>query len=305
MAPSLFNRYSLYGDDIRALAPEFLHIEPISARSSRFAWTIAPHTHPGIFQAILLERGSGCLTADEGTSELRPGALATIPSGSIHAFTFAPDAEGWVLSIANDLLVDLAASDRFQLGKLAVMRTASALQDLNINDARRLSWLFGEIAVDFAEAGAGNLSPARLAALNCLLALCAEVQETGPAVAAVAVGTDARREQLVQRFRALVDVHFRDNWPVSRYADALGASVPTLARACQATLRKSPGELVLDRIQLEAMRALTFTSSSISGIAADLRFADPAYFARFFKRRAGISASQFRKERAWLDVSRP
>ena len=46
--------------------------------------------------------------------------------------------------------------------------------------------------------------------------------------------------------------------------------------------------------QAEARRDLVYTSMSISRISFRLGFADPAYFSRFFARRAGVSPSDYR-----------
>ncbi|HSG56759.1 MAG TPA: helix-turn-helix domain-containing protein, partial [Paracoccaceae bacterium] len=94
---------------------------------------------------------------------------------------------------------------------------------------------------------------------------------------------------------------FRDGLAVGAYARELGASVPTLARACRTILQAPPGEVVRARVLLEALRHLTFTSDSLSAISDRLGFSDPAYFARFFKRRTGRTASQFRREGGWFD----
>lgn len=300
-----FSRYSLYGDDNGAISAEFLHVEPISARSSRYEWTISAHSHPGIFQIILLQRGGGTLTADDRTFDLVPTTLMAIPSGSIHSFAFAADAEGWVLSLASALVSQLGADNRAGVRDICAIRGTSVATRLEARPARRLSWLLSELAEDFAQQGAGRLTEARLASLALVFALSGEVLGGEETARVPPAGTDARHEQLVQRFRALVEVHFRDGWTVPSYAAALGTSPPTLTRACHVVLRRSPRNLVLDRIQLEAMRALTYTATGISRIAEDLGFVDPAYFARFFKARTGMTASRFRSERAWLADAAP
>lgn len=295
-----FSRYSLYGEDNGTIAPEFLHIEPISTRSRKYEWTIAAHTHPGIFQILLLEQGSGVLTADNRVIALAPQALVAIPSGAIHAFAFAQDAEGWVLSIASALAAELGLHHGKAAPALANRSHAVSRNALPDRLARRIAWLLGEMAADYGESGAGRLPDSSLASLTLLLTLCGEALADVDSPRLKPTGTAARREQLVQRFRALVESHFREGWAVARYAAVLGTSPPSLSRACQAALGRSPAELVLDRIQLEAMRALTYSAASVQAIAHDLGFEDPAYFARFFKRRTGMTASQFRHDRAWL-----
>ncbi len=101
-------------------------------------------------------------------------------------------------------------------------------------------------------------------------------------------------------FRDMVDATYRQGMSIGDYADRLATTTPTLNRACRARLNKAPGEILRERLLLEAMRYLTFTSTSISQIADELGFSDPAYFARFFKHRTGIPASRFRSERGWF-----
>jgi AraC family transcriptional regulator, transcriptional activator of pobA len=107
-------------------------------------------------------------------------------------------------------------------------------------------------------------------------------------------------EALVRRFREAVDRHYREGWSIARYAVELGTSPPTLTRSCRAVLLQSPGEVVLNRLLLEAMRALTFTTTSIGRIAEDLGFSDPAYFSKFFRARTGLNARAFRRNRTWF-----
>ena len=303
MAAPGFNRFALYGEASGAVAAEFLHIEPISTRSSRHEWTIAAHTHPGIFQLLLLECGTGTLTADNAVTALVPAALVALPSGSIHAFAFAEDAEGWVLSLATPLVGELGLVNRPKGRGVAARGTAAVAAGIAPHPGQRLAWLLAEIAADFSAHGARHLSDTTLAMLTLLLALSEDVLEQQRDSPTPPVGTEARRERLVQRFRAEVEAHFHAGWPITRYADLLGTSAPTLTRACQLVIGRAPGDIVADRVQLEAMRLLTYSAQSISQISSDLGFSDPAYFARFFKSRTGLTASRFRADRAWLEQS--
>ena len=288
--------HALYGEGPGPIAPEFIHIEPISERSSRFEWTIAPHSHPGIFQVLLLQSGGGLLASEGVEARLVPPALVLLPSGCVHAFRFDAGAEGWVLSLANDLLGD---------PRLAPVAAASALAGprwtgCDAASAARLGWLLADLAGALAGDRSGPV-PDRLAAeIALVLATAREALEAGGGGEEAPLG----RAALVRRFRQLVEVHFRQGWSVADYARALGASPPTLTRAVRAALGKPPGEAVLDRVLLEAMRCLTYTGASVAQVADELGFADPAYFARFFKARTGMTASAFRRERAWLRQGR-
>lgn len=278
--------FALYGELERAIAPEFVHIEPISDRSSLYEWTISPHSHPGIFQLLLVTDGEGKLADGEGEVPLPPGMAALVPGGVVHAFRFAPNTQGWVLSVADALLDDprLAA-----FGVSALVRGGKALRlPLGALSANLMEQLY---------ARRGLPDAATLAALALVLALA---EEAAAAQAAAASGPVDRRLLLVRRFTALVEARYRQHWSVARYATELGATAQTLTRACRHVTGKSPGDIALDRLLREAMRALTFTAAGVAQVAEDLGFADPAYFSRFFKSRAGVEPSRFRRERGWF-----
>ena len=103
-----------------------------------------------------------------------------------------------------------------------------------------------------------------------------------------------RRRALFLRFRRLVEAEYRSHWPVARYAAEMAMSPARLNRLCKAVAGKPAGELVLDRLALEARRHLTYSAAGAAQIAYDLGFEDPAYFSRFFKRRCGLSPMRFR-----------
>lgn len=290
------SRYALYGEGVGAIAPEFLHIEPISERSSLYEWTISPHAHPGIFQLLLLESGSGVLATDGSRAELVPASLVALPSGCVHAFRFAPDAEGWVLSIASDLLADPRIAALCAPARVPGGKPRWALLEPKSAPAARLSWLLADLDTALGDDRAGTLADAHAAQLALILALAEQALAAGEQDASA----PGRRDALVTRFREQVERHYREGWSVAAYARALGATAPTLTRACREVAGRAPGDMVLDRVLLEAMRNLTYSTASVSQIADNLGFSDPAYFARFFKARTGMTASQFRAGRAWF-----
>ncbi|WP_031298075.1 helix-turn-helix domain-containing protein [Sphingobium lactosutens] len=99
---------------------------------------------------------------------------------------------------------------------------------------------------------------------------------------------------MLGRFRELVDTHYRQQWSLGRYAEALGVTVATLGRACREQFGESPSAIVNARIVREAQRQLAYTSLDIQQIARDLGFADAAYFSRFFRKQSGLKPSEFR-----------
>ncbi|WP_336980720.1 helix-turn-helix domain-containing protein [Altererythrobacter fulvus] len=288
-------RYGLYGEHEGPPAPEFLHIELISARASLYEWEISAHSHSTLHQIILLDEGTGMLHADEEEVPLAPHSLIAIPSQCIHSLHFAPGSEGWVLSFAVEMLHDPRLGQSAQASALARPAATIARLLADGSDLTRLRWIMGAIATDLATAISGGLSNVLVAEFGLLLAASdALLGRQGDARPAL-----TRQEALARDFRRLVDKGFDRDWPVSRYARELGSSEPTLTRACRTVFGKAPGEVIQARLLLEAMRYLTYSNGSISQIAGRLGFSDPAYFARFFKSKAGVTASEFRRQRRW------
>jgi len=290
-------RFTLYGEDGRTIGPEFVHIERIADRSSLHDWTIAPHSHPGMAQVLMIETGTVDVASDGSARKIAAPACIIVPGGCVHAFRFAVAAEGWVLSMAIALLHDPRIAGLLEgLGLDGGLR----MIPLGTEDRQRvrLSWLLADMA-DRLEQGL-RATPALIAQLGLVLAT---LGETLAASLPQDAGKD-RRAVLVARYRGMIEAQYRDHWPVDRYARALGVTSSTLTRACRAVVDKSPGDLLHDRLALEAMRFLAFTGMGMAQIADRLGFEDPAYFARFFKNRTGQTASAFRAQRAWEGLER-
>jgi AraC family transcriptional activator of pobA len=107
-------------------------------------------------------------------------------------------------------------------------------------------------------------------------------------------GRRALRDTLVQRYRALVELHLRRHQPLGFYAQALKVTPDHLSRSCRAVTGLSALELLHERMVLEARRLLAYTDAGVAEVARELGFGDPAYFSRFFARQCGASPQAYR-----------
>lgn len=112
--------------------------------------------------------------------------------------------------------------------------------------------------------------------------------------------TGTSQTEFLRRFRHLVELHYRDHWQMTRYADLLGIDYDRLHRTCKRETRRSPAELVHERLTAEAKARLENTGLPLKKIADDLGFSDASRFSHFFKRRTGRSPGNYR-----AIVSRP
>jgi AraC-like DNA-binding protein len=100
--------------------------------------------------------------------------------------------------------------------------------------------------------------------------------------------------EMLQRFKVAVEKNFMQSHKVSAYADMLCVTPSHLNDVIRENTGTSAGQLIHDRLILEAKRLLFHSDKSISEIAATLSFEDSSYFTRFFKKLAGTPPGDFR-----------
>ncbi len=281
--------FALYGEP-GAAGPDMLHLETIATRSQRYRWEIDAHVHRGLHQLLWLERGSAQVALDAENQHCSGPALIVIPPGVVHAFRFAPQTEGCVLTLSARAVVEGDA----QTAGAALRTLFAAPRVLPLADGAappRISELFALLADEFRQpASAGSPVPLWLArALVWRLAAWLQRHEQA--------AQPARREHqaLFTRFVVLVEAQHAAHWPVARYADRLGLTPERLNRLVRAEADRSALDLIHDRLAREACRRLIYVATPISRLADELGFTDPAYFCRFFKRRMGCSPRAYRQ----------
>jgi AraC family transcriptional regulator, transcriptional activator of pobA len=277
--------FSLYGE-ADAVAPEFIHIEDIRARSERYAWEIAEHRHHGLFQLLLLVEGSARIKIDQNVAGIAAPFAIAMPSGAVHAFQFAPDTHGYVLTIEDSMFSRGGdAHPAAALMQPALIDLAGAPAE-----AARLAALFEQIALEFHDGGRATGAVLQWLASAALVLV---LRQNDSIVREKTRG--AREAADFHRFRALVEQRLTEHWPVPRYAAELALSESRLNRVCRIAAGKSALEVVQDRLTLEARRRLIHVAGSVVALAYELGFEDPAYFWRFFRRRTGMTPAEFRR----------
>jgi len=106
---------------------------------------------------------------------------------------------------------------------------------------------------------------------------------------------DNEQVELIRKFNFLVDLHYKTKRKVSDYAAMLFKSPKTLSNLFSIYNQKSPQQVILERLVLEAKRLMQFTDMQNQEIAFELGFNDPAHFSRFFKKMTDNTPSEYRE----------
>lgn len=272
--------YNLFGElgDL----PDVVHCETIRARSVLHDWSFAPHRHARLHQVLLIESGGGRATIEGHDHALGPMRAINVPVGSVHGFAFVRGTQGWVLTIATEVLDEvLMPSEGLTavLGRPAVLRGSPAMRTA-------MKQIFTEFAGQhFARA---HLLRSLAGTLFGLVARELSNRD--------GLHDPAAKSDLLQRFRGLIEQHYLEHWSVAQYADALSVTPTHLSRIARAATGHSASRVILNRVVREARRNLVYTNMPISTIAYALGFKDPAYFSRVYSTATGFSPRAFRDQ---------
>ena len=274
--------------EVRHFRPEdCIHCEAIEVRGHLHDWTIPAHRHSGLHQFQLLQRGAVRVVLDQLPHRVESPGVIVIAPGCVHAFEYDPGSAGIQVTVPSAMLSEAFA---------AAPALAEGLGASRIVDGAALASSGEDIGAMFTRLAAefDGASPGRTEALRAHVALLAVWLLRRNHDQNAAGAPAALRDTLVQRFRALLEIHLRQHRPLGFYAEALHVTPDHLSRACRGVMGLSALELMHDRMVLEARRLLAYTNAQVGEIAAELGFADPAYFSRFFARRAGGSPQAYR-----------
>lgn len=105
----------------------------------------------------------------------------------------------------------------------------------------------------------------------------------------------AENAWLVSHFQKLVSRHFLLKRKVTDYAALLAISANHLNRTVKEITGKTASGSISEMLVQEAKAVLKYTDASVSEIAYQLNFSEPAAFNRFFKKMTGETPLEYRK----------
>lgn len=275
---SAIENFNLFGE--RHDLPDVVHCETIEARSLVHDWEFSPHRHSHLHQFLLLDSGKGQVLIEENRHQITAGDLINIPMGTVHGFSFERGTQGWVVTVASELLEE-------NLSDSEGLRPFLKKPDV-VKFSREIGVTVTSIFAEYP--GRGFARAHVLRALSSVLAglVARTIAARDPIVSQSDHG-------LQRRFEALVEKHHLKHLGVAGYADLLAVTPTHLSRVMRQTTGQPASAAIEVRLMREARRNLAFSNLPISEIAYQLGFGDPAYFSRVFKRATGLSPRAFRQ----------
>lgn len=240
-----------------------------------------------------MAEGSATLLLATGQLRATAPALVWMPPGAAHRISLAPGSSGTVLSLSENL-VSMAIGAGGQSSSLRATADRLVLAErLKDGDVQ-----FAALATA-AETIHYELRNPREAGVELVAACTSIILVTALRLSPqtpMARATDWSPPQLLQRFMQMVEVHFREQYAIRRYADELGVTERRLHDTVVKATGRSPLALVHARMVEEAQERLSKSSLPIAQIGYGLGFRDPAHFTRFFVRTVGTSPRRYRAD---------
>lgn len=247
-----------------------------------------PHKH-SFYHLILFTTGAGAHSIDFKTFEVIPNQIYFMTPGQVHSWNFDGVVDGYVIHFSlpffRSFLLKNEYLDQFRFfsGIIddSVIQIPSYLQ-------QKVLGLFEEIIFE-------NEHPARMST-DLIRALMLQAF-----ILISRINTENTVKQrphynytLVKTFQKLIEQNFGKLKLPKDYAEFLYITPNHLNAVCNDILGVSAGEVIRNRILLEAKRSLINLDLTIAEIGYQLNFNDNAYFTKFFKKYSGLTPEAFR-----------
>lgn len=248
-----------------------------------------PHRH-SFYHLVLFIKGKGTHTIDFEQFPVKPYQIYFMSPGQVHSWHFEGGVDGYLVHF-NEVLFTSFLQNGHYLERFSFFNGSSedSVCQLPASVHNQVGGLFESLLEEVKEVRAQNLDMIRLRLLELFITVersCSSKKGRG---------VPSQKLTLLRSFQQLIDRHFRTFRLPKEYAELLYVTPNHLNALCQDLVGKTAGDLIRDRVLLEAKRLLTNAGMTVTEIAYDLNFQDNSYFNRFFKKNVGVTPEDFRK----------
>lgn len=246
------------------------------------------HRH-SFYHLVYFTEGSGDHIIDFVQFPVQKGMIYFMKPGQVHTWHFEGAVDGYIVNFTpaffDHLFVQPQQVHQFSFFGADVHRQVIELGTKAQQEAETLLE-----AITTEQAAGNEMNQLMIGALLLQLFIIVQRSRKG-------LPTDTKQPYnttLLRNFEQLVEDNYRKFRLPKEYAAMLYITPNHLNALSKDLLGKPAGEVIRDRIVLEAKRLLVNMDIAIGDIAAELNFPDNSYFSRFFRKYTGISPEAFR-----------
>ena len=271
-----------------------IHYDSLTSLAEFFGRDMSVHRHPRHLQIHFIENGDINFHIDEKAYHVCGPSLFLTPAAVPHSFTTTEGANGHVLTVHQSLIWHLfgGTSDKVPAVKLG---KGICLSSAHLAERQQAQWkLIQQLWHDIKYEWQSDFPGKERALENYVSLLIIQIGRLSNEQAkSTVVNSDELR--IFHKFTNEIESHFREQWLLPNYIQAIGVSESRLNQICQRVSNCSPKKLIRERLLQEIKRMLIFSRLTINEVSYQVGFSDPAYFSRFFKKQTGVSPLNYRK----------
>lgn len=250
-----------------------------------------PHKH-SFYHLVYFSSGAGNHSIDFVHFPVEAGQMYFMAPGQVHSWEFEEQPDGFIVNFSEQYLNDFLTNARY------------------LHQFRFFSGIAGEQVIAIPEKEQPVIETILETIVregNATAPLKDDLVRTALVQLFILVSRYAVKETdqqqlnnyntvVLRNFQMLIEQHYKEKKLTKEYAALLYITPNHLNALCKDVTGRSAGELIRDRVLLEAKRLLVNARLTIAQIATELQFMDNSYFSKFFKKYEGVTPEVFRKQ---------
>ncbi|WP_295666504.1 helix-turn-helix domain-containing protein [uncultured Mucilaginibacter sp.] len=263
---------------------------------SRFAPYLAQHKNlsaahrHSFYHLVLFTIGAGGHSIDFEKFCVKPYQIYFMVPGQVHSWDFEGFTDGYIINFSTAFFQSFLLNPSYpEIFSFFGGDVKAAVIDLPDPVHQKVVELFEKILIEAVHKHDSAPDMIRLLILQLFITID-RITKKG-----VDRGAASYNQTLLRNFQKLIGEHYTRIKLPKDYAKLLYITPNHLNAVCKDLLGISAGEVIRNRMVLEAKRLLINLQLNINEIAFMLNFSDNSYFTKFFKKFEGKTPEEFRK----------
>lgn len=266
-------------------------ISRFSEYSENYKHLHLPHKH-NFYHVVFFTEGRGNHTIDFEKFDVKSNQIYFMVPGQVHSWNFEGTAEGYIINFSASFYQSfLLRPDYLEQFFFFGGNAKESVIDVPKEIQQQITDVFECILAEAKSNSKMKMDIIRTFLLQIFLRIAQLGREN-----TLYTSENNYNYTLLNNFKKLIELNYNKLKLPKEYAALLYITPNHLNALCQDILGISAGELIRNRIILEAKRLLINMDLSISEIAYRLNFSDNSYFTKFFKKHVDITPEEFRKK---------
>lgn len=247
-----------------------------------------PHRH-NYFEILLFFKGGGIHEIEFTPYPIKSYSLHFIAANAVHLLRRDKNSDGGTVLFTEDFFYqDNTLQTFFKQSNLYTGENGHVLS-LPKSKFKEFEIIFNQLSQEHEQKNEGSEMVIKSLLLLFLGKAEQLFRQKSPST------NKLKRNQLVEKYKNLVDGQFLNHLSVKDYSLQIGISPKHLNDLCKQFLSRTAQKIIHERLLLEVKRLLAHTDLSIKEVCFQTGFEDPAHFNHFFRFHLDLTPLAYRK----------